>query len=192
MVGCMPPRDILLTLGNEIMEAPLSFRSRWYEYLCCRPLLEEYFNEDPNMRWEAAPKPRLTQRTYKKDFWETYDALSHEERIERTKRRNWVLTEAEPLFDAADVARFGKDLIVAQSSVGNGAGISWLRRHFPDHRIHVAIFNEERPVHIDASLVPLRPGLVLSNPSRVILTPELTELFRKNDWEVVEVCTTGT
>ena len=186
MFGCMPPRDLLLTIGNEILEATMSLRSRWFEYLCYRQLLEQYFKEDPNMRWEAAPKPRLTERSYKKDYYRIFNSWSIEERLERTKARDWVLTEVEPLFDAADVARLGKDLIVQASTVTNAAGISWLRRHFPDHRIHVAIFLEEHPMHIDATFVPLRPGLALSNPQRIILTPELKELFRKNDWEIVE------
>jgi glycine amidinotransferase len=30
MFGCMPPRDVLLTVGDEILEAPMSFRSRWF------------------------------------------------------------------------------------------------------------------------------------------------------------------
>ena len=34
MFGCMPPRDLLLTVGNEILEATMSYRSRWFEYLC--------------------------------------------------------------------------------------------------------------------------------------------------------------
>jgi len=186
MFGCMPPRDLLLTVGNEMLEATMSLRSRWFEYLCYRPLLEQYFKEDPNMRWEAAPKPRLTDRSYKKDYYRRFNSWSIEERLERTKARDWVLTEVEPLFDAADVARLGKDLIVQASTVTNAAGISWLRRHFPDHRIHVAIFLEEHPMHIDATFVPIRPGLALSNPQRIILTPELKELFRNNDWEIVE------
>ena len=57
MFGCMPPRDVILTVGNEMLEAPMSYRCRWFEYLAYRPLLEKYYEEDPNMRWEAAPKP---------------------------------------------------------------------------------------------------------------------------------------
>jgi glycine amidinotransferase len=186
MFGCMPPRDVLLTVGNEILEATMSFRSRWFEYLVYRPLLERYFKEDPGFRWEAAPKPRLTERTYKKDYWKTFNAMSEEEKLERTMARDWVLTEAEPCFDAADVARCGKDLIVQQSTVTNSGGISWLRRHFPNHRIHSVIFKEDQPMHIDATFVPLRPGLALSNRQRKPLTPELVELFKKNDWQIIE------
>ena len=47
MAGCMPPRDLLITLGNEVLEATMSARSRWFEYLCYRPLIER----DPRHRW---------------------------------------------------------------------------------------------------------------------------------------------
>ena len=97
-----------------------------------------------------------------------------------------MLTEAEPCFDAADVARLGRDLLVQQSTVTNAAGIRWLRQHFPNHRVHAVIFKEDAPMHIDATFVPVRPGLALSNRQRKPLTPELTELFKKNDWEIIE------
>ena len=68
MFGCMPPRDVLLTVGKEILEATMSYRCRWYEYLCYRPLLQRYYMEDKNMRHEAAPKPRLTNADYRSDY----------------------------------------------------------------------------------------------------------------------------
>jgi len=187
MFGCMPPRDLLLTVGNEILEATMTYRSRWFEYLCYRPLLEQYFKEDPNFRWEAAPKPRLTEESYvAEDFWERFEELSEEEQLQHTYDKSWNLTEKEPLFDAADVARLGKDLLVQRSTVTNAAGIDWLRRHFPDHRIHEVTFKEPHPMHIDATFVPVRPGLAISNRKRVPLEPELKELFEKNDWRIVE------
>jgi len=187
MFGCMPPRDLLLTVGNMIMEATMSYRSRWFEYLCYRPLLERYFKEDPNFLWEAAPKPRLTERSFVKDFWRQLEAKSDEQQIQDyTMKKSWHLTEEEPLFDAADIGRFGKDLFVQRSTVTNGAGMDWLRRRFPNHRIHELLFYESHPMHIDATFVPLRPGLAMSNRQRVPLTPELSQLFKKNDWEIVE------
>ena len=65
--GCMPPRDVLLTVGAEILEATMSYRCRWFEYLCYRPLMQQYWDEDPNFRHEAAPKPRLTNEEYHPD-----------------------------------------------------------------------------------------------------------------------------
>jgi glycine amidinotransferase len=186
MFGCMPPRDVLLTVGNEILEATMSYRSRWYEYLCYRPLLEQYFREDPNFKWEAAPKPRLTDLSYKKDYWKKWKKRSKEEKEQAIHNRGWVLTEKEPCFDAADIARAGKDLFVYHSSVTNKGGIDWLRRHFSSHRIHVIWFYESNPIHIDATFVLLRPGLALSNRKRKPLAPRMIEFFKTNDWEIVE------
>jgi len=186
MFGCAPARDLLLTIGNEILEATMSYRSRWFEYLCYRPLFEQYFKEDPNFRFEAAPKPRLTERSYKKDWWKEWNSLSEEEQYERAEKGDWIITEVEPLFDAADVVRCGKDLFVQKSMVTNDAGIDWLRRHFPDHRIHKVGRREFLPWHMDTTLVPLRPGFALVNPTRPPLGKVERELFKKNDWELVE------
>ena len=186
MFGCMPPRDVLLTVGNEILEATMSFRSRWFEYLCYRPLLEQYYKEDPKFRWESAPKPRLTERTYKQNFWQEWNSLSKEERWRHTENSDWIITKTEPLFDAADVVRFGKDLFVQKSMVTNDAGIEWLRRHYPGHRVHKESYTEQLPWHIDATLIPLRPGLVLVNPERTPLQKAHNVLFEKNGWKLVE------
>jgi len=186
MFGCMPPRDVLLTVGNEMLEATMSFRSRWFEYLCYRPLLERYYKEDPNFRWESAPKPRLTEQTYKKNFWQEWNSLSEEEQWQCTQNSDWIITEAEPLFDAADVARFGKDLFVQKSMVTNDAGIEWLGRHFSELRVHKVRYMELLPWHIDATLIPLRPGLVLVNPERTPLEKAHNDLFEKNGWELVQ------
>lgn len=185
MFGCMPPRDLLLTVGNEIVEATMSFRSRWYEYLCYRPLLEQYFKEDPNFRFEAAPKPRLSEGTYKKDWWQNWNAMSEEEKWQKAEESDWIPTEKEPLFDAADVVRCGKDLFVQKSMVTNEAGIDWLQRHYPEHRVHMVRYREHAPWHMDSTLIPLRPGLVMINPVRTPLEPGQKELFEKNDWEVL-------
>ena len=186
MFGCMPPRDLLLTIGNEILEATMSFRSRWFEYLCYRPLLEKYFEEDPNFRFEAAPKPRLTEHSYKKDWWKEWKSLSEEEKWERAEATDWIPTEKEPLFDAADVTRCGKDLFVQKSMVTNDVGIDWLRRHYPDHRIHKVRYRELLPWHMDTTIIPLRPGLVLFNPVWTPLEEGQRKLFEQNDWEILE------
>ena len=65
----MAPRDVLLTVGNEIVEATMSYRCRWFEYLSYRPLLQEYFESDPGFRHVAAPKPRLTDLSYRPDYF---------------------------------------------------------------------------------------------------------------------------
>ena len=184
MFGCMPPRDVLLTVGKEILEATMSYRCRWFEYLCYRPLLQRYYEDDPAMRHEAAPKPRLTDADYRPDYLS--DTIGVKKRLEWTAEKHFVTTEEEPLFDAADVLRFGKDLVVQHGFTTNLKGIDWLARHFPDHRVHAVNFpGDPYPIHIDCTFVPLRPGLILNNPRRR-LPKELRGLFEKNDWEIVD------
>ncbi|GAJ17866.1 unnamed protein product, partial [marine sediment metagenome] len=41
------------------------------------------------------------------------------------------------------------------------------------------------PRHIDATFVPLRPGLAMFCPDEAPHTPEFVELFKKNDWQLL-------
>ncbi|MXX17719.1 MAG: serine/threonine protein kinase [Gammaproteobacteria bacterium] len=181
--GCMPPRDVLLTVGNEILSAAMSFRCRYFEYLAYHDLMQRYFDEDSNFRWEQAPRPRLDDRSYKAGY---FDDITIEERLERTAALDFVTTEAEPLFDAADVMRLGKDLFCQHGLTTNRRAMEWLQRHFPDHRVHGVNFpGDPYPIHIDATFVPLRPGLIINNPNRRL--PEAQrKIFEANDWEIVD------
>jgi glycine amidinotransferase len=167
----------------------MSWRSRWYEYLCYRPLLENYFKQDTNFVWESAPKPRLSEDTYEQDYWDKFrNEWTDQEKEERMLARKWALTEKEPLFDAADIMRFGKDLFVQASSGTNGAGISWIRRHFQPKgfRVHEVTFEGTYvPLHIDGAIFAPRPGLLMQCPKFSPLNPKFHELFRKNNWEIV-------
>lgn len=184
MFGCMPARDVLLTVGKEMLEATMSYRSRWFEYLCYRPLLQSYYDNDPGMKMEAAPKPRLTDASYKLGYLS--DAITIEDRLKMVAEKNFVTTEVEPLFDAADTIRFGKDLFVQHGFTTNLKGIDWLQRHFPDHRVHALNFpGDAYPIHIDATFTPLRPGLIINNPKRP-LPKEQRKIFEINDWEIAE------
>ncbi len=183
MFGCMPPRDVLLTVGKEILLAPMSFRCRYWEYLAYQDLMQRYFDEDPEFRWEQAPRPRLTDEAYQVGY---FDEITLEERLRRTAALDFVTTEHEPLFDAADVLRIGKDLFCQHGLTTNRRGMEWLKRHYPDHRVHAVNFpGDPYPIHIDATFVPLRPGLVMNNPKRP-LPAEQRKIFEANDWEIID------
>jgi len=57
------PRDLLIVIGNEIIEAPMAWRSRFFEYRPFRKLIKEYFMR--GAKWtgkkmkkrESAPLP---------------------------------------------------------------------------------------------------------------------------------------
>jgi glycine amidinotransferase len=190
MFGTMPPRDILLCHGNSILEATMSQRARWFEFLAYRPLIEQYFKDDPEFLWETAPKPRLSDESYVPGYWEDfYHTWSEEELWEKAGRYEWHLTEKEPLFDAADAFRFGKDLFIQHAAATNKAGSDWVKRHYAAKgmRAHAVAFGGTyQPWHIDVSIVALRPGLLILNPKYSQLVPEFVNLFRMNDWEVID------
>lgn len=182
--GCMPPRDVLLTVGSEILEATMSYRCRWFEYLSYRPLLAKYYVADPQFRHEAAPKPRLTDASYRPDYLSA--SIGDAQRLAWTARKHFVTTECEPLFDAADVLRLGRDLIVQHGFTTNLKGIDWLARHFTNHRVRAVNFpGDPYPIHIDCTFVPLRPGLLLNNPHRR-LPEEQRSFFTRNDWQIID------
>ncbi len=170
------PRDILLVVGDEIIEATMSMRARFFEYLPYRELLKEYFRK--GARWSAAPKPSMSDELYVEGYStdeQGFDADTHP-----------GLTDFEPCFDAASFARIGRDIFYQADVVTNDFGAQWLARHLgPDFRFHRAKFKDRHPQHIDATMVPLRPGLVMMNPERYALDDTRT-LFQENGWEIIE------
>lgn len=162
------PRDGFLVIGDEIIECPMAWRSRYFESSAFRPLFKDYFRR--GARWSAAPKPELPDCAYNADW--------------RTPREDGgpglAVSEFEPTFDAADFVRCGRDIFAQQSHVTNRFGIEWLRRHLgPGYRVHLLAFDDPHPMHIDATLMPLAPGKLLVNPERVTEAPPMFA-----DWEV--------
>lgn len=162
------PRDLLLVIGHEVIEAPMAWRSRSYAALAYRPLLKEYFRRGAG--WASPPKPELSDELYVNGWTDQPDGEPFRS----------VITEFEPTFDAADFIRCGRDIFVQRSHVTNAFGIEWVRRHLgDDYQVHEVRLADDHPMHIDASLMPLAPGKLLIHPDRV---PEVPKIFK--DWEV--------
>ncbi len=114
-----------------------------------RSLFKEYFQA--GAKWTAAPKPQLPDELYQKDY---------------QKNGSYVLTEFEPVFDAADFVRCGQDIFGQLSCLTNKLGVMWLQRHLGDtYRIHLIKSLDPKASHIDTTFMPLAPGKVLVNPA---------------------------
>jgi len=141
------PRDILLVIGDQIIETPNVIRSRAQETFSYRSLLMEYMKS--GAKWYSAPRPMLLDTLFDVD-------------LDKPTPRN-----DEPAFDAANVLRFGRDLIYLVSATGNELGGQWLQTILGDKfRVHF-LKNVYYGSHIDSTIVALRPGLVLCNPGRL-------------------------
>ncbi|OKJ23908.1 amidinotransferase [Streptomyces sp. CB00316] len=150
------PRDSMLVIGDEIIETPMAWPCRYFETHSYRRILKDYFRR--GARWTAAPKPQLTDELFEKDF----RAPGADEPM------RYILTEFEPVFDAADFVRAGRDLFVTRSNVTNAMGIEWLRRHLgPGYRIHEIESRCRTPMHIDTTFLVLAPGKALVNPDYI-------------------------
>ena len=166
LYGAMP-RDLLLVVGDELIEVPMAWRCRYLEVHAYRTLLKEYFKN--GARWTSAPRPMLSNELYN----DQYDG--------DTAGPSYVITEFEPTFDAADFVRFGGDIFVQRSNVTNEFGISWLRRHLgPKYRIRELSVRDKHPMHLDATIMPLAPGKLLANPERFVEVPRCLA-----HWEVL-------
>lgn len=156
------PRDVLLVIGDTIVEAPMAWRSRYFESFAYRDLLNEYFAK--GARWLTAPKSTMADGFYN----EKYDVG----RPFIDGKKQFVITNNEIAFDAADFVRCGKDIFVQESNVTNNLGIEWVRRHIdPGFKVHIVEFLDMHPMHIDTTIVPLAPGKLLINPSWVKKIP---------------------
>jgi glycine amidinotransferase len=141
------PRDSFLVIGNEIIEAPMSWRSRYFEIQGYYPLFREYFEK--GARWTSAPKPPLLDTLYDRNYTVPKDG----------EAMRYVINESEIIFDAADFVRCGRDIFVARSNVTNEAGIDWLQNHLGNEfRIHRIETLSKQPMHIDTTFMPLAPG----------------------------------
>jgi glycine amidinotransferase len=162
------PRDLLLVIGDTIIEAPMAWRSRYFEIDGYRPLLVDYFRR--GARWISAPRPQLLDGSYDPG----YDGARP------CDSGRYATREVEPTFDAADFVRCGRDIFAQRSHVTNSLGIDWLARHIgPGYRVHVLDTVDPAPMHVDASFMPLAPGKLLLNRARIGSVPAIFE-----SWEV--------
>lgn len=163
------PRDLLLVLGDEILETPMAWRSRYFEVHAYRRLIQDYFKR--GCRWSAAPRPQLRDEL----FDETYEPSRPGEPI------RYVINNDEPTFDAADFFRCGRDIFYILSQVTNELGIAWLERHVEGRfRLHRLECDDNKSMHIDTTFVPLAPGKLLVNPERFTRLPHVFD-----SWDIL-------
>lgn len=142
------PRDTAIIVGDTIIETPLPLRARYFETFAYRNIFKNYARN--GSKWISAPKAELVDELY-----------------DRTDLSKPTLTDYEPAFDAANIMKCGKDLFYLVSNSGNRFGAQWLQTTLGDkYRVHV-LDNVYAFVHLDTTLIPLAPGVVLLNAKRV-------------------------
>src|SRR5262249_18307892 len=126
---------------------------------------------DQGLRWISAPLPRL-RGEYLHEIQRASSALEqteetlHHRLSQGLNQKFHYLDEHEIIFDAANIIRGGRDVLFLVSSTGNRKAAAWLASVLgTEYRVHVT--SAYRSSHLDSTILPLRPGMVLLNGARV-------------------------
>ena len=144
-------RDLVLIVGNKIIECPSQEKYRLFETYGYQKIFHKYFKN--GAEWISAPRPKINKTN-----------LINKKKGKKIFQK---LLENEISFEAANILKLGKDLLYLVSRSGNRLGAKWLQQVVgKKHKVHATegIYGGS---HIDSTIMALRPGLVLINGSRV-------------------------
>ncbi len=161
------PRDILLILGNTVIECPMADRGRYFEVFSYRKILYDLFQR--GAKWISAPKPILG------------DSLFYNFELPTNQ---FSVNDEEITFDAADFIRCDKHLIGQLSHVTNMKGMEWLQSILGnDYTIHLIDTACSQALHIDTTVTALNSNTLLVNTD--FLNPDGLPAYFKN-WKIIE------
>ena len=164
------PRDSVAVIGDTIIEGAMSLRARYHETFMFNELFKEKSMQ--GAKWLPMPKPMLQDDLYKIQ-----------------PGRDPSVNNNEPILDPANLIKLGYDILYLISNTGNAQGAQWLRNTLgPDFRVH-EMHDLYSWAHVDSTIMPLRPGLVVLNASRVDKN-KVPEIFKSWDkiWYTEEMC----
>jgi scyllo-inosamine-4-phosphate amidinotransferase 1 len=151
-------RDLLLTVGDMVIECPTPCISRQHEHLAFQEIKNQAIAD--GCRWIAAPVARM----------QPAECVIKDGKIK--------LTERYPIFDAANVLKFNDKLLYLVSSTGNYAGAKWLQNIVGNEFEVIVWDNVYRFAHIDSTISVINNNTVMLNADRV--TGEILPNFLKS------------
>lgn len=168
------PRDLVLIVGNKIIETPVMVRSRYFETDLLKPIFIEYFKNGAH--WVSAPRPTLVEESFDYTYVKSRDKNKRWQNVKEDDDK------LEIMFDAAQCLKFGKDIVMNISTKNQKLGAEWLERELgSEYNLHTVSITD---YHIDGMFMPLAPGKLLINPvtmeSKLHLLPK--ELQK---WDII-------
>lgn len=164
--GAMP-RDGLMTIGQTLIEAPFAWRCRRREIqLAYSDIIDELAGGG-----EMATICRAPLIIGADSLYDKIGDSSCEGKPGNNGSSNshpWAINNSRPAFDTADFMRFGKTVIGQLSNVTNQRGVDYLQAILPHgYSVELLATTDDHALHIDATLLPLRKGILIYNPERV-------------------------
>lgn len=181
--NCLMARDLVLIVGNTIIETPVSVRYRYFETDYMKHLFMEYFKNGAN--WISAPRPMILDESFDFSYVLEHDnSQGTKDFYEKLKSKDpsHLAMGYEIMIDAANCMRLGRDILVNVSTENHRHGAEWLQRVLGnDYNIMQAELTDS---HIDSTFIPLRPGLALVSWKNSRRKMALPEPLRK--WDLIE------
>tara|TARA_X000000950_G_C13746502_1_gene590789 strand:- start:2 stop:1018 length:1017 start_codon:yes stop_codon:yes gene_type:complete len=167
-------RDLLLSVGDMVIECPTPFISRYVEFESYDVIKQEAMKD--GCRWIAAPRARMEPA----------------ECVVTGIPAKILLTERYPIFDAANVLKFDDKLLYLKTSTANQAGADWLQS-VVGTEFEVIVWDKVYAhAHIDSTLIPLKKDMIMINASRVNSADRLPKFLKSYRKIWVQDCAEGT
>lgn len=152
------PRDNILTIGEKIIATPMTLNCRKDEY-----------------KYMCEVTDNLTDSTYTKEDYNNNCIMNKDVLATHNNQ---------PMWDAANVLRAGKDLLYLVSSTGNIAGANQLEKLLGlEYKVHI-IKDVYSFSHLDSTIALLKPGVALINPSRIKTKDSLPRAMQ--NWKLIK------
>ena len=151
-------RDLILTLNNKAIECPTPYISRHHEFFAYEEIKKSAIKDGCHWISSSLPEMRQSDYTIKKD--------------------KLILSEEQPIFDAANVLKFNDKLLYLISCTGNYAGAKWLQKVVGSDFEVIIWDGVYSHAHIDSTINSLNKNTIILNASRV--TEDNLPKFLKN------------
>lgn len=155
------PRHTLLVYQDRILACPVAINARIDEYKAYEKALSPYANIT------AAPR-KYTFMYYNGKSIQNPEVTA--------------LLERAPVFDAANILKANQNLFYSVSNTGNFTGHGYLRDAMPEGT-YINLLEKINYRHIDRSIILLREGLLLANPTYINNVDQLPEILRS--WDII-------
>lgn len=150
--GAMP-RDGLMSVGNTLIEACFAWPCRSREIEIAYTSILNAVSKDTRVQVIRRPASSFA------------DILLDGE---DSCTRQWAINNSRPAFDTADFMRFGHTILGQYSHVTNQADVDYIRQHLPKgYQVEMIEVDDSSAMHIDATILPLRDGLLVYNPTKI-------------------------
>jgi glycine amidinotransferase len=148
LTGPVSARDMLITMGDTVVETPPEIRGRYFE--------TDFFSDIKykaivnGNKWFTMGKPRMADEAY-------------------TPTPGYI----EPMLDAARMLRVGDgNVIVNINTAHNELAVKQLEALFPELTFHKVTYVDG---HIDSTIAILREGLLLINS--LVISPDMADVM---------------